>query len=60
MKSSLSDLIEFTPQFESHESRLCCEKLCLPIQKESSNLNYDTDLKIPLTTETLYQNIFRD
>ena len=49
----LSGLIGFGLQFESHESRICWENLCLSVQAETSSLNCDTSLKILPTVEVL-------
>ena len=50
---SLSDLIGFTPQFESQENLLCWENLCLPVRAETFNLNCGTGLKVPPTVGIL-------
>ena len=43
----LSGFTGFAPQFESQESRLCWENLCLSVQVGTSSLGYGTDLKVP-------------
>ena len=49
----LNGLIRFAPQFESQESRLCWENMCLTVRAETSSLGCGTDLKVTSTVGAL-------